>query len=99
MKNFILFIVIALSSHVINAQCKDPSGLNIIGTSETTATFGWTENGSALDWEYEIVLSGATPTGTGTAINANPYTVDNLISGENYDVYLRSNCLANGYSN
>ena len=99
MKNFILFILIALSSHVINAQCTDPSGLNIIGTSETTATFGWTENGSALDWEYEIVLSGATPTGTGTAINANPYTVDNLISGENYDVYLRSNCLANGYSN
>ncbi|AUC81372.1 gliding motility-associated C-terminal domain-containing protein [Lacinutrix sp. Bg11-31] len=100
-KTLIFFTFLLHFSFFSYGQCPDPSGQTLIAITETTAQINWTENGTATTWEIEIVLSGATPSGAGTIITDNPYTASNLVSGETYDFYIRSDCnnSSNGESN
>lgn len=54
---------------------------------------GWTESGTATQWQLEYGAPGFTP-GTGTLVlaNTNPYTFTGLQPATTYQVYIRSIC-------
>lgn len=82
--------------------CLDPSMLGATNLMETSAELSWTENGTAMAWDVEIVNISAmgTPTGTPTASGvANPYTAMGLTASTNYEFYVRADCGGAGTSN
>ncbi|MDT8347032.1 MAG: hypothetical protein RQ756_04465, partial [Flavobacteriaceae bacterium] len=83
--------------------CPQPINLGALNITPTTADLDWTENGSATVWDVEVVLAGATPTGTPTNVNpivAIPYQATGLLAATAYDFYVRADCGAvDGFSN
>ena len=69
--------------------CPTPSGLTVTGTTMTTATVSWNENGDATAWFLKV--SDGTTENTLTA-TTNPYTVTGLTSGTIYTVQVQSDC-------
>jgi len=63
--------------------------LNFASTSEMSLII---ENSSASSWEIEYVLSGDTPTGTGTIFSTMAPNFSDLNSDACYDFYIRSDC-------
>jgi len=98
MKKPIITIIFSLFLYTLYGQCPEPSNETFLNITETTADLSWTENGSATNWEVEIVLAGDAPSGTGIATTTNPFIATSLVSGQAYDFYVRSNCMANGFS-
>ncbi|WP_420573141.1 T9SS type A sorting domain-containing protein [Kordia sp.] len=81
-------------------SCIDPSMLTATNIADTTADLGWTENGTAMVWDIEIVTSGSAATGTPTASGvANPYMATALTADTAYDFYVRADCGGAGTSN
>ncbi|QHI34794.1 hypothetical protein IMCC3317_01380 [Kordia antarctica] len=81
--------------------CPDPSALNAINITTTTADLGWTAGGSETLWDVEIVdiTAAGTATGTPTASGvANPYMATGLSDANSYEFYVRADCAANGTS-
>ena len=75
--------------------CIKPTNLTVNGTTATSVTLSWTENGSALNWDIQYGPSGFTPgaaSATIIPVTTNPCTVDNLVTGTSYDFYVRSDC-------
>jgi len=70
--------------------CPNPTSLNTTNLTTTGASLGWTSTASA--WEYQVVLSGAAPGTTGTAVTTNPAPVSGLSPNTAYDFYVRANC-------
>ncbi len=85
--------------------CPRPTITNAptIITTTTTATFGWTENGTATNWEMIAVPCGApAPTNNATPVTGttvNPGTILNLNPDTCYDFYVRSVCSFTDSSN
>ncbi len=80
--------------------CVSPSSLNTFNATTSGATITWVENGSAPQWDIELIESGTPPTGTPTFSGLNS-TVFNWTNGEpstSYEAYVRSNCGADGFS-
>jgi len=75
--------------------CPKPTDLTVEGTTSSSATLAWTENGSATSWEIEYGTQGYTQ-GQGTTVTAttNPFTINNLTAGTAYDFYVRATCSA-----
>ncbi|WP_339888869.1 choice-of-anchor L domain-containing protein, partial [uncultured Flavobacterium sp.] len=73
-------------------QCLDPTVQTVTNPTLTGATLGWDNPSGASQWEVEIVATGATPTGTGTLVTSNPYTVTTLTQGTCYDFYVKAKC-------
>ncbi|MCH7534567.1 MAG: hypothetical protein IH948_02265, partial [Bacteroidetes bacterium] len=74
--------------------CIPPSLATATNIATTSADLGWTENGSATQWDIEWGPTGFTP-GTGTTLffsGANPYTLSGLTSSTTYDFYVNSDC-------
>lgn len=74
--------------------CPKTSNLNMSNATQTSADFGWTEQGSATQWEVEYDIAGFT-LGTGTnsgVITTNPYPVSGLTPNTGYDFYVRAIC-------
>ncbi|MGH1383575.1 T9SS type A sorting domain-containing protein [Kordia sp.] len=81
--------------------CPQASMLTATNITDTTADLGWTENGSAVLWDVELVdvTAGGTATGIPTATDvANPYTATGLVQDNDYEFYLRVNCGSTGLS-
>jgi len=81
--------------------CPAPNTFAMTSGSQTTsgATFTWNIGCAETDWEIEYGNTGFTPgTGTVESVSSNPYTAVGMPCGTTSDVYLRANCLANGYS-
>jgi gliding motility-associated-like protein len=73
--------------------CPQPTNLTVSAINMTSANLGWTEAGSATQWEVFVQAPGAgVPTGSGTLVTTNPYTVTGLTSGTNYEFYVRAVC-------
>ena len=76
-------------------SCVNPDINSIVVNSVTnnTATIQWVESGTATQWEIEYGVTGFTP-GTGTIISVatNPFTLNSLTPGTNYEFYIRSVC-------
>jgi len=81
--------------------CPAPSAFALTAGSQTStgATFNWTPGCVETDWEIEYGPTGFAPgTGTPEPCSTHPYTALTMSCGTTYDVYLRANCQANGYS-
>ncbi|NJM80329.1 MAG: hypothetical protein HC854_13260 [Flavobacterium sp.] len=79
--------------------CLAPSVLTDSGNTATTVNLGWTNNGTATQWEVEILPTGGTPTGTGILVNTNPYTATGLNPNTTYIFYVRAICAGGVTSN
>jgi hypothetical protein len=79
--------------------CLTPSDFTADNISNTAATLGWTESGSATSWNIEYGLADFTQ-GTGTAMVAstNPVQLTALAPHTTYDVYVQADCGVNGTS-
>ncbi|WP_298903934.1 GEVED domain-containing protein [uncultured Psychroserpens sp.] len=75
--------------------CPDPTSLTATPTSPIEATIAWTEAGTAMLWDVELVdiTAAGTATGTPTASGvANPYMLMGLTAQNDYEIYVRSDC-------
>ncbi len=76
--------------------CPKPSDLTATEIGMTSATLGWTENGSATQWEVYVVETGDPIPGeatVGTAAPTNPFVYDiNMEPGTQYQYYVRAIC-------
>lgn len=79
--------------------CPAPSAFASYTPTIDGATFKWNAGCVETDWAIEFGLPGFTP-GTGTTFAAtNDTTIVNTMNcGTTYDVYVRANCISNGYS-
>ena len=65
----------------------------------SSAELGWTENGTAANWDVEFGLEGFTATGAPTfSTEMNPYLQSGLETNTCYDFYVRANCGADDTS-
>ncbi|MFL9845884.1 fibronectin type III domain-containing protein, partial [Flavobacterium rhizosphaerae] len=76
--------------------CPKPVNITVTAIGATQATIGWTESGTATQWEVIVVPTGSpapTASSTGVVTSENPmiYDVD-LVSGTIYQVYVRALC-------
>jgi hypothetical protein len=81
---------------VLRPSCLPPTDLAVDAVTDTTADLSWTVGPSTETiWDVEVVLAGATPTGTPTDEDvANPYTKTGLNPGTRYEYYLRADCVS-----
>lgn len=86
-------------------SCLPPTNINAVAVSDTEISFTWTDEPSAsLGYEVELGSSGFTP-GTGTNESGGPVNqgvqgalFSGLTPDTTYDIYIRSNCDADGFS-
>ncbi|PPK96734.1 putative secreted protein (Por secretion system target) [Nonlabens xylanidelens] len=80
--------------------CSPPTSLTAVSNTTDSAELSWTASVSGeVLWDIELGAAGFTPTQTPTDIGvSNPFIATNLISGNSYDYYLRSDCAAAGSS-
>ena len=73
--------------------CLRPSSLVATGSTSTTATLAWDENGTAESWNIQYGPAGFT-LGSGTVVeaDANPFVVENLDPATVYDFYVQAVC-------
>jgi gliding motility-associated-like protein len=75
--------------------CPRPTALTMTAITATTANVGWTEAGTASQWEVIWLPTGSpapTAGSVGTITTLNPYPITGLSSQTTYDVYVRAIC-------
>ena len=87
---------IAIDNVVIDEAptCAAPRSLTASTVTDVTAVLGWTAGDSETVWDIELITSGTTPTGVPTeaGVTVNPYNATNLMSGTDYEFYIRAVC-------
>ncbi|AEH01064.1 fibronectin type III domain-containing protein [Lacinutrix sp. 5H-3-7-4] len=79
--------------------CVIPGGISIANITGTTADISWMAGGGETSWEYVIqVANTGEPTGAGTASTTTTVNATNLNFQTDYEVYVRSNCGVDGFS-
>ena len=74
-------------------DCILPSFLNVSSIGTEQVDLQWVENGSAVQWEIELVTYGISMSGIPTHTAAsNPFTLNNLTPGTTYSYRVRSVC-------
>ena len=72
--------------------CPAPTDLAITNLTTTTVDLGWTENGSATEWQVEFGAAGFTQgTGTLETASSNPHSIT-ISPDSEYEFYVRSIC-------
>jgi hypothetical protein len=74
-------------------SCFDPTNLTATNITATSADLGWTENGTATNWEIEWGTAGFVQ-GAGTSVitGTNPHNLSSLTAITSYDFYVRAIC-------
>jgi len=79
--------------------CPDPTALTETNITNTSADLDWTENGTAVAWEYDYGLTGyGPPAGAGTPTGVHPVNIAGLLPSTTYDWYVRADCGGGTYS-
>ena len=74
-------------------SCPVPTAFVCTGTTDSEASFTWTENGTANQWQIEYGPVGFEPgEGILITVESNPYTLTELASGTAYNAYVRAIC-------
>nr|WP_321233679.1 gliding motility-associated C-terminal domain-containing protein [uncultured Psychroserpens sp.] len=86
---------------IFEVTCPEPSGITIAAVTENAAEVSWIAGGAETTWEIAIQNAGTgLPTGPGvTTMNNSPYNVTTLTPSTAYEVYVRSDCGVDGFSN
>ncbi|MEH6536665.1 MAG: gliding motility-associated C-terminal domain-containing protein [Psychroserpens sp.] len=86
---------------IFEVSCPEPSGIAITAATENSVEVNWTPGGAETTWEIAIQDAGTgLPTGPGvTTMNNNPYNATALTPSTAYEVYVRSDCSTDGFSN
>ena len=86
---------------IFEVTCPEPSGITIAAITENSADISWAAGGADSTWEIVVQPQGTgAPTGAGTStMNNNPYNATALNPSTDYEVYVRTDCGANGFSN
>ncbi|MDY8137865.1 InlB B-repeat-containing protein [Aquimarina sp. 2201CG5-10] len=74
--------------------CSIPTNVTVSGINGTNATVSWQGTATATTYDLVYVESGQ-PIGNGTTISnisTNSQVITGLVSGQLYDVYVRTNC-------
>jgi len=81
-------------------DCLTPTDLEVADITNNSVNLSWTAGGTETDYEYVIQDAGTgEPTGAGIAVTgATTVTVNTLTAATDYEIYVRSNCDANGFS-
>ncbi|MCD4696734.1 MAG: fibronectin type III domain-containing protein, partial [Bacteroidales bacterium] len=74
--------------------CPAPTAQTATNITVTSADLGWTEAGTAIQWDIQVVPTGDPIGVTGTVVNTNPYTWTGLAPGTTYDWYVQAECSA-----
>jgi hypothetical protein len=92
------YISISFTTLMPVNPCNTPTDLSLISFSSSTVTIGWSENNETA-WEIEYGLQGFT-LGTGTVIQTSQstYQITGLQPATTYEIYVRANCGAEGFS-
>lgn len=93
---------IANVSCALPPTCPQPTLVTVTAITATTATIGWTENGTATSWEV-IAIPCGTPapiaTSAGTTTSVNPFVLNSLTPSTCFSVYVRAVCSETDQSN
>ncbi len=74
-------------------NCVEPSALQFVSSTTTTATLSWTASGSEPSWDIYYSTENVAPTTqTGTNTSDNPATIDGLTASTTYYVWVRAHC-------
>ena len=81
--------------------CPEISGATITNVNSNSADITWAASNTETSWEIVVQEAGTgEPTEAGSTTTANnPYTATDLEATTPYEVYIRSNCESNGFSN
>ena len=80
---------------VICLPCQPPTNFTIISMTTTEVTISWVRKGDINNFIISYGLKSLLNPDNGNKITVNNqeyYTITNLNSGKNYDVYIRTNC-------
>ncbi len=79
--------------------CANPTGLTVDSITLNSAKLTWNENGTATQWDIEVVEQGNSPTYTATATaNDTTYKYTGLTQSKQYNYFVRSQCGGGGNS-
>jgi hypothetical protein len=84
-----------LDNITFHGFCPSPTQLVANSVTATAVELAWTPVGTAGEWEINYGPAGFDTLSGGTLIPgiiSNPYYLDGLQSGMNYDFYIRTNC-------
>nr|WP_321221481.1 gliding motility-associated C-terminal domain-containing protein [uncultured Psychroserpens sp.] len=86
---------------IFDVSCPEPSGITVTAITENSAEVNWLAGGAEMDWEIAVQTAGTgIPTGSGVSTNVNdPYNATLLTPSTNYEIYVRSDCDTDGFSN
>ena len=74
-------------------SCFNPSMLMANAITSNSAELSWTQGGTVVAWNIEIVAAGTAATGTPTDIGiTTPYTANTLAAITSYDFYVQAIC-------
>ncbi|WP_203229334.1 choice-of-anchor J domain-containing protein, partial [Paenimyroides tangerinum] len=88
----------SLDDILIFEDCPDATNLGVTALNDTGGTANWSNPGGALNFQTEVVLANATPTGVPTYTTSTTPTTQvmtNLLPNTVYDYYVRSTCINN----
>lgn len=83
-----------------NSTCLEPTALNVLSLTNSTAELNWVAGATESEWQVQYGANGFT-LGTGTTINSvttNPYILTSLTANTNYQYYVRGVCSGPTYS-
>jgi len=92
---FFLSILTANAKTVI-APCAAPTQLTLVNQNSNSVTFSWNDSNTAVtQWEVFFIISNTglpTANSTGTLVSTPQHTLNNLIPGTLYRLFVRSHC-------
>lgn len=85
--------VFALSIEASAVTCPQPTNLTDSNVTDSSASLGWTEAGSATSWQISYAPNGGSAaSGTHIVTSSNPDTIDGLNAATGYVFYVRAIC-------
>lgn len=84
---------------IFDVTCPEPTGITVSAITATSADISWTPAGSETSWEVAVQPLGTGVPTSGTSTTNNPYTAMGLAAVTDYEVWVRADCGANGFSN
>ncbi|WP_299890561.1 fibronectin type III domain-containing protein [uncultured Lacinutrix sp.] len=90
-------MLVGPTSFTTTTACPDPTALTASNITFNSADLSWTQTGSVMSWDIELVditaMGAATGTATATGVT-NPYTLMSLNPSNDYEFYVQADCSA-----